>query len=238
MVNSEKLELNIAICDDEPAIAESIRDLCTEILGQRYLLRFSLAGSPGELPLLPYQIALLDVQLVESSGIDLGRDILTRNPGCRILFVSGYLSAVSQVYRVPHFCFILKSQIREYLPEFLTEAAELAAQEAGQLLSVQCGKKIETVALNRIESIERNLHQSTLTLCDGSTLITREKLGDLEQRIHSASFFRCHASYLVNLKFAASIDAQCFQMSSGSRIPISRANGKLAREAFFRNLAL
>ena len=236
-MKSDKIELQIAICDDEPAIADRVRELCCEILQDRYLLRFSQADSPGALPLLPYQIALLDVQLVESSGIDLAREILSRNPGCRIIFISGFLSAVSQVYQVPHFCFILKDQIRDHLPEFLSRAAELSAQEAGQQLSLHCGKQIETVALNRIVSIERNLHQSTVTLSDGTTLVTREKLGDLEQRIHSSCFFRCHASYLINLKYAESIRDHSFLMSVGNPIPISRVNEKQAREAFFQSLS-
>ena len=79
-MSPDKIELHIAICDDEPAIAQSVRELCCEILQDRYRLRFSLAESPEALPLEPYQLALLDVQLVERSGIDLAREILDRDP--------------------------------------------------------------------------------------------------------------------------------------------------------------
>lgn len=235
---SHKLQLQIGLCDDEPAMVDQLENSCRQILSEKYDLQFLRASSAGELlpRICACQIALLDVQLAEECGIDLAGEILTRNPGCRILFVSGYLASVTRVYDVPHFCFILKNQLSEYLPTFLMRAAQAVEQESGRQLTIQCGKKVETLELSRISYIERNIHQTTVFTSDGSAYQTREKLSDLMARIDSPAFLRCHVSYIVNLQHAASIDGNCFQMDSGTLITISRPHEKAAREAFFHHL--
>ena len=238
MAASHKLQLHIALCDDEPAMVDLLEHSCRQILGDKYDLQLLRASSAGALlpGICACQIALLDVQLAEECGIDLAGEILARNPGCRIIFVSGYIASVTQVYNVPHFCFILKNQLSDYLPTFLMRAAQAVEQESGRQLTIQCGKKSETLELSRISHIERNIHQTTVYISDGGTFQTREKLSDLMSRIDSPAFLRCHVSYIVNLQHAASIDGNCFCMDTGAQITISRPHEKAAREAFFHHL--
>ena len=123
-----------------------------------------------------------------------------------------------------------------YLPEFLPRAAQAAAQDAGQVLTISIGRKFQPLELARISYMERCGHRTTIVMADGQTYATREKLGELQERIHSDCFFRCHVSFLVNLSHAAALEDQSFRMDSGDLITISRPNEKEAREAFFRHL--
>ena len=238
MSQSGTLQLNIAICDDEPAMQELLEQASRDILREKFELQFFRASTPRELlpQICTCQIAILDVQLAEECGIDLAREILTRNPGCRIIFVSGYLTSVSQVYHVPHFCFILKDHLSEYLPDFLTRAADAVAGEAGQQLVIQLGKKAEALELSGVVYIERNIHQTRIVMSSGREYITKEKLSDLLSRIDAPDFLRCHVSYIVNLRHAAAIEGNCFRMDSGDLVTISRPHEKAAKEAFFQHL--
>lgn len=158
----KKMQLNIGICDDEEIMIRKLRDLCQGALGEYFTLQIDTADSPEGLLAKehPFQIALLDVQLVESSGIELARQILERNSQCRIIFVSGYLHGVSDVYEVPHFCFVLKEQMDQQLPRFLKRAAELSAQDAGRKILLFCGRKIQEVRLADISHLERRGHNT------------------------------------------------------------------------------
>ena len=239
MGESEKMQLNIGICDDEPLMVELLKQQCTRALGEDYSIAMDTATSPSVLlaGTRPFHLALLDVQLLEESGIELAKQILERNPKCRILFVSGQLHAVSDVYEVPHFCFILKDHMEEQLPKFLKRAADLAAKEAGKRIMISCGRKMEELCLSDIAVLERKGHVTYVRLLNGQVYQTKEKLSELLLRIRDRDFIRCHVSFAVNLHNTASLNGTSFSMDSGDTVPISRPNEGPCRDAFFRHLA-
>ncbi len=230
--------LNIAICDDEKVMLDKLQAMCSEILGDTYSLSFCAAQTSKEILDCEqvFELALLDVQLLEESGLDLAKEILARNSNCRIIFVSGYTKVVSDVYDVPHFCFILKEQLDANLPKFLTRAAQLAAQEAGMRVAVRAGKQILQLSLKDIVFIERRGHWTYINLSDGTVVSTREKLSELHSRIGSADFVRCHISYIVNLCYVKSLERKAIFLLDGTEISISLPHELEVREAFFRHL--
>ena len=235
-MNAEfRMKINIAICDDEPLIAARLREMCEEILGEEFDLKIETALSGRELLQkdIPFQIALLDVQLPEQDGISLARELMTRNESCRIIFVSGLLDAVSEVYEVPHFCFVLKEQLEHQLPRFLKRAAELTAEESGQHISVLCGRYVEDVALSELVGLERRGHNTFLTLADGTRIQCKEKLNDLLLRIGGGRFVRCHISYAVNLAYVEREEDNGFRMKTGQWVPISRPHQQQCRESLW-----
>ena len=234
-----KFHLNIAVCDDQQVMLQEIEALSRKILEDQYDLNFISSQDPEQLMHSEqvFHIALLDVKLLETSGIEAARKILAVNPGCRILFLSGYVSVVSDVYDVPHFCFVLKEQMEEKLPKFLLQAAELSAQEAGCRLSVKSGKEILLIPLAQIMVLERRGHLTHITLSDGSGLATKEKISSLQSRLGSANFIRCHISYLVNLSFVRSVRSRVVYLRSGLQIPVSLSHEQEVQNAFFRRMS-
>lgn len=237
-MNGEKIQLNIGICDDEPLMLRQLEQQCRNALEEDYVLHIDMATSAAELLSMerPFHLALLDVQLVETNGIELARQILERNSKCRIIFVSGYLHAVSRVYEVPHFCFILKNQMEQELPRFLRRAAELSAKDAGRRVMIACGRKMTELSLSDICFMERKGHVTFVKMTDGRIYQTREKLSELLLRIRDEDFIRCHVSFIINLQSVVQLMGNSFTMSSGETVPISRPNEGKCREAFFRHL--
>ncbi len=235
----QKFQLNIAICDDEALILQKLEFLCRNILENSYSLSFSLEQSPKALLHTEqvFHIALLDVVLLENSGIQLAREILQKNPGCRIIFVSGYMRVISDVYDVPHFCFILKDQLDSKLPKFLLRAAEICAQEAGMELSVKTREKIVSLPLKQIFLLERRGHWTYITMFDGTVIETREKLSELHCRMGSADFVRCHISYIVNLCYVRLLENRTLYLENNLQIPVSLPHEREVQEAFFRYMA-
>ena len=235
----EKFQLNIALCDDDPVMLRRLEEMSRRILGEDYALHFTVGTSPQDLlnAGAVFDIALLDVMLLEASGIQLAREILQKNPGCRIIFLSGYVRVVSEVYDVPHFCFILKEQLDSCLPKFLLRAAGLCAQEAGEKIRIQAREGIRQLPLKQILFMERRGHWTYITLADGSTVETREKISELKSRIRSGYFVRCHVSYLVNLQYVRLLKNRTLYLQDGRQIPVSLPHEQEVREAFFRTIA-
>ena len=221
----EKLKLNIAICDDEPAILEQLETICRQILEPAYDLCLCCSTRPEEIlgAHMAVQLALLDVQLQRSSGIALAQRLLLDNPACRIIFVSAHTSVVSDVYDVPHYCMILKDQIPAQLPKFLHRAADEVAQEAGKSLQVWVHKKTVNMMLSDIVFMERRGHVTTIVLRSGEKIAVRDKLSELLERIPSPYFCRCHISYVANLTQVQEVDGHYLKMTTGDQLPVSNS---------------
>ena len=56
-------------------------------------------------------IALLDICMPDSSGIELAQRLHEKLPRCQVIFVSSFLDYATSVYDVEHVYFILKSQM-------------------------------------------------------------------------------------------------------------------------------
>lgn len=233
-----KGKLSIVICDDDAWMLERLQGVIMQVLSREYDITILCETSPQNLltNIGMVQIAVLDIQLLESNGIDLARTILVQNPECRIIFVSGFLCYVSDVYDVPHVCLVLKDQLQEQLPRFLLRAAAEVMSQAGQTLTVRIKGAAQTLCLSDICFLERKEHVTMLYMKSGEQLQTREKLGDLLSRVSNWRLCRCHISFAVNLKWVESIRGRDFILHDGTCVPISRVNMQAAKNSFFRYL--
>lgn len=230
--------IRIAICDDDPMALEWLRRTTQQALSPKYSIQISSVNSAQALLALKeaLQIVVLDIQLPQSNGIELARALMAQNPDCSVIFVSGYVNYVSEVYQVPHLGMVLKNQAQVQLPKFLLRAASTAAQAAGQAIVVHGAGKNHKIPLAELCYMERRGHYTHIHLRSGGEVLTKEKLSELHERIGSTHFCRCHISYLINLHEVRSIGEQAFELHSGSVIPISRSHSRAAREAFFQYL--
>ena len=230
--------IRIAICDDDTMALDWLRRITQRALSPNYQIQILSADSAQALLALKetLQIVVLDIQLPQSNGIELARAIMKQHPDCNVIFVSGYVNYVSEVYQVPHLGMVLKDQAEVQLPKFLLRAASAVAQAAGQAIVVHSAGKNQRIPLAELRYMERRGHYTHIYLRSGGEVLTKETLGELQERIGNVYFCRCHISYLVNLHDVHSIREQSFELHGGSVIPISRSHSRAARDAFFQYL--
>lgn len=236
MDQAQKKALKIGICDDEPVMLEHLRELTCQILGETWNLEVECFSSYAQMRAASkeYHILILDIRLEDGNGIDLARQMGEENPECQILFVSGFVCYVSNVYDVPHVCLVLKDQLPTQFPRFLLRAAEKIATEDQHTISTRVKGSNLRLHTDQIRFMERSGHITYIHLANGNQLQTREKLGVLA---HHPDFLQCHVSYAVNLNWVEALREKEFLLRSGEAIPISRANFRKAKEAFFHSLA-
>lgn len=234
----KKGNLRIAVCDDDPLMLDRLRTLAEQTLSPEWDLTFVCEVSPHKVleECSSFQIIVLDIQLTGCSGIDIARALVTENPRCRLIFVSGFPQYVSDVYDVPHLCLILKDQLEEQLPRFLLRAAKEAAIQAEQILAVRIKGEMQELSVCDICFLERREHTTFIHLRSGHCLQTREKLDALLSRASTWQLCRCHISFVVNLQWVESIQGRDFVLHGGKTVPISRVNLRAAKAAFFRCL--
>lgn len=101
-----------AICDDEPLHRERLaRSVQNHLNGQHAELR--LFASPAallqEISAHGYtpDVAVVDIQMGEMSGIELAKRINEALPQCAVIFATSYLGFATEVYETEHAYFIL-----------------------------------------------------------------------------------------------------------------------------------
>lgn len=230
--------LKIAICDDNPLMLEKMRTVVVQALSAQWNLEITRdTSSQGLLEQKSeFQIVVLDIQLPEENGIAFAKKLIAQNPDCRIIFVSGFIHYVSDVYDVPHLGMVLKDQMQEQLPKFLLRAAEEVAALSEQTLTVSLKGKVQKLPVSNIYFLERKGHITHIRLKSGQLVQSREKLDTLLEQVSSRELCRCHISFAVNLRWVESMRGRDFVLTGGETIPISRANLQASKTAFFRYL--
>ena len=231
-------KLKIAICDDNPLMLEKLRMVVEQTLSDQWDLEIAWdTSSQGLLEKKSeFQIVVLDIQLPEENGIAFAKKLIAHYPDCRIIFVSGFLRYVSDVYDVPHLGMVLKDQLQEQLPKFLLRAAEEVSALSEQTLTVSLKGEMQRLHISNIYFLERKGHITLIRLRSGQQVQSREKLDTLLAQVSSRDLCRCHISYAVNLRWVESMQGRDFILAGGESIPISRANMQAAKTAFFRYL--
>lgn len=234
MEGLEKKGLTIAICDDEEVSLCYLRQIAEQALGSYWALEILCTDSPEKLleQADRTQIALLDIQMPEENGIVLAQRLREKNLQCNIIFVSGYVQFVSDVYDVPHLCMVLKDQVDAQLPKYLRRAADAAACGDGHL-AIRTNGLEQDVPIKSIRYLERRGHITYISLQNGQQIQTREKLDDLLDRIDSPHICRCHVSFAANMQWVVSMQEKEFVMKQGDIVPISRANKRLVKKRYF-----
>ena len=234
MEEQGKAKICLAICDDEVQPLNRIRQMAEQILGGCWELDIFCTDSPEELLEQAEwgQIAILDIQMPKENGIALAQKILQKNPRCCIIFVSGYVQFVSDVYDVPHLCMVLKDQLDAQLPKYLRRAVSVATGGDSRLVIRNNGLE-QDVSLETISYLERRGHITYINLQNGQQVQTREKLDDLLDRVSSPHICRSHVSFAANMQWVASMREKEFVMKNGSIVPISRTNKRLIKKRYF-----
>ena len=122
--------LNLLICDDEPAVVEQVsallRDHCKKSGISAHFYSFSDPGAIKDLS--SYDIAFLDIDMGDSSGIDLARTLRRENPGVVIIFLTNFIQYAPEGFEVQAFRYLLKRDMNEKLIPYFEAASKEVIQ--------------------------------------------------------------------------------------------------------------
>jgi DNA-binding LytR/AlgR family response regulator len=227
--------ITIAIVDDEAAQTEFLSRLVAAWAGERSVdvrihtfesalsLKFAL-GDAGA-----FDILLLDVQMPGMDGMELARRLRERGDHAPIVFISGFAEWLPQGYDVDALNYLLKPVKQSQLFAVLDKAAARIAQEPcyvllnveGEMQRYEADSILYAEAFSH--TIELHMPRETLTL--------RMSMKELETLL-GEGFLRCHRSYVVNVRHIASISRTEITLTSGAKLPLSRAMYNAVNEAF------
>ena len=208
--------LKIAVCDDEPVALKQIEQL------QFSIFFFSdtedlLAHMPRDIHLL-----LLDIRMPGSTGIETARKLRKEGLDFYLFFITSNTQYALEGYSVHAYAFLSKPLQYTHLKTHLLEVAARIQKSKPTLVRLKDGFSSHVIDFAEVVYIEVFGHTSVIVFERGPSLNLKISLEELEKIATDHSFFRCHKSYLINLRKIKSIRPAEIIMSNGSVIPLSR----------------
>ena len=220
--------IRIAICDDEKHMSDHIRAMASDFFRKKNREIQLRTFSSGE-ELLSYDgqidILFLDIQMKGMDGIETARKLRDSKFRGFLIFITVLKEMVFQSFEVQAYDYLVKP-VEEKQFEKTMERLYTSMQNASEdSLLVQKGYEGRIIREEEIvfcEIIDRKIY---LNLASGEVVDYYERIENLETKLDS-HFFRCHRSYLINLKHLKGYKNGTACMDNGKEVPVSRLRSK------------
>ena len=218
----------IAICDDEKHMSAHIRSCVSDFFRKKNRETSLRMFSSGE-ELLSYNgqidILFLDIQMKGMDGMETARKLRADQFRGFLVFITVLKEMVFQSFEVQAYDYLVKP-VDEKQFEKTMERLYASMQNAREdSLLVQKGYEGRIIPKDEIvfcEVIDRKIY---LNLASGDVVDYYERIENLEAKLDK-HFYRCHRSYLINLKHLKGYKNGTACMDNGKKIPVSRLRSK------------
>lgn len=227
--------MKILICDDVIKEAEEVKELIESY--KIYNSEDVSVSTPEQLlidledNLLDCELLILDIEFHQNdyNGIDIGRMVNQKLPGCQIIYLTGILEFAPDVYETRHCYFVMKDNMKRMLPRALEKVKEEKNKQKESVMTfVSQGKKmyIDLSEILYIEKKQRQLHIVTKESKYECYSSLKKIVSGFEDKM-----IRCHGGFVVNLDFIRVLQREEVVLQGGVQIPI----GRTYREKFMQH---
>ena len=208
--------ISVLIADDEPGMRLILRKKIQATDG------FFVAGEAvtGDEAMTLYdklnpQVVFLDVDMPGKTGIECARLIQDQNPACVLIFATGHEEYMGEAFEVYAFDYLVKPFKMERLEQTLerienrlhrTPEAPLPAPRAAEprnaagRLMLKHRDGVTFVDMQDILLVQREERATVIYTENKGRFVLSETLSETEARLDPDVFFRCHKSYIINLR--------------------------------------
>ena len=181
-------------------------------------------------------ILISDIELEFENGIKKAKKIKEENPNLCVIFVSGFIQYVMDVYDVDHIYFILKDQLKMRLGNAISNALKCIKNKNKKDLIIKWQNEVNVIPIKDIVYVEREGRKCHVHTKDEeySTYVTFQ---DIAEQLGDFFFLRTHYSYLVKLSEIYSFQRNEVFMKNGVKVPVSRSYEKKAKKKFLNYLS-
>lgn len=192
--------MNVAICDDEITMQNTLASLINKYMRERhteiYISKFSngneLLRSDKE-----FDIIFMDYQMDEIDGIKTSKHLRDRHISSIIIFVSAFPEIVFRTFEVDTFRFLVKPIDESKFFESLDSYRKKLASES--FLYIKSDNNTRKIRQSEILYIEAAKNHSIVRTIN-NTFEINKTLKDIEKELKPNKFIRCHKSYIVGFQ--------------------------------------
>ena len=216
--------LSIAVCDDEImeccSMAGKIRGILEEMKISCTLRQFS-SGQDLLCAIEDFDIIFLDILMKDLDGMRTARIFREKKFDKILIFVSSSREYVFEAYDVEAFQYLLKPVDGGKLKRVLQRAVLKLERCPREFIIVTKERQSKKLFLDNIFYFEIRGRRIDAHGTDG-IFTYYGQIGALEEQLCGKGFFRCHKSYLINLKHVDGYNRQEVILDNGEKIVIAK----------------
>lgn len=206
-------DLRVLIADDDMGMRTIMRKIVERVED------FVLVAEAGDgktafelVEKLKPDVVFLDVEMPEMTGVECARAIQDLDPNVVIIFATAHDHYMGDAFEVYAFDYLIKPFKVERVIQTLERARERLSARAGRAaapvvkpralsgrMMLKHRDGVTFVDLQDILLIQREERTTVLYTADNERYVTNDTLSEMEERLPSDVFFRCHKSYIINL---------------------------------------
>lgn len=212
----------VGICDDEEYAHELLNELLVsyseEFHTKLEVVHFYSAKEVLESKKV-INVLLLDIEMPNMDGIELGRELLKRNIKYKIVMLTANECRYREAFEIEAFRFVTKPVVKSELFNALNDVKN-------QLKSHKCARVYrDGIAYNVFENnilyVEAN-KSSTLIYTKKNEYRSDKSIAAWREELDEHLFFQCHRSYIVNLNEIDKIEKKVIHLFSKDKVMVSR----------------
>ena len=170
-------------------------------------------------------LLFLDIQMKDMDGMETARKLRADKFRGFLVFITVLKEMVFQSFEVQAYDYLVKpvgDKQFEKTMERLYASMQNASEDSLLVQKGYEGRIIREEEIVFCEIIDRKIY---LNLASGEVVDYYERIENLETKLGS-HFFRCHRSYLINLKHLKGYKNGTACMDNGKEVPVSRLRSK------------
>lgn len=230
--------IKIAICDDDIDFMDKYDERIIDIFNkctmgdETYLV---VRYHSGKELLDNYKkdgadIFLLDIDLGDCKGYEVGRELTLRESDPAIIYITGYSENVYNAFVGRPIGFVQKKCLESDLEKFVYDAVYHVRKRAQRVEITGKDRKYE-LAADEIVVFEVYDHELKITLKDGEKILSGS-LHTYEEKLEEYGFIKISRSVMLNPRYIKNISGDEAVMINGSIYKISRSRRKNVRREY------
>ena len=223
-IRLEGAHMEVLVCDDNYETVEKISNIVEMYCQEKgKTLMITKNTNPEEVDIAKrFDIAFLDIDMPQMSGIELARRVHSLQPDTIIIFITNYIQYAPEGYEVGAFRYLMKDQISKKLNYYLDFAIEEMVKRR-RVTTIQVNGECIDIPVANILYTESQRRIIVMHLINDQRAEYRfyGNITDLEQRFEIFGFLRVHKSYLVNMRYIEIFQCKRLVLKGGIQIPSS-----------------
>ena len=216
--------INIGICEDELHYRVNIKDMLGDILCT-YSINYKIYEfSSGEELLSNYpkdlDILIMDIQMKIINGMDTARKIREFDQNLEIIFMTSFSEFMQEGYEVKAYRYILKPISERKISRNILPCINEIMKKKNNYLTINVKNYVDRIKIDSIVYIETD-RPNILIYTNDNKYTTKMSISKIDKILREHGFFRCHNSYIVNLKLVESMNSNTLKIGE-KYIPISK----------------
>ena len=216
--------INIGICEDELHYRVNIKDMLGDILST-YSINYKIYEfSSGEELLSNYpkdlDILIMDIQMKIINGMDTARKIREFDQNLEIIFMTSFSEFMQEGYEVKAYRYILKPISERKISRNILPCINEIMKKKNNYLTINVKNYVDRIKIDSIVYIETD-RPNILIYTNDNKYTTKMSISKIDKILREQGFFRCHNSYIVNLKLVESMNSNTLKIGE-KYIPISK----------------